>query len=663
MSRNDFSLFTVSFAAALAIFFGLTNEPWVNLGLLLVFCAVLLTMLAHMGAWPYWQKAAHVGLVFALAFGWAQFTTWAQQRGTGQLHIGANEQEISGTIIWSEPRGRGSQIDISLKDATGRAFALRLYGKRDMAARLKPGCTAQLGVNLAPLAKPSVIGGYDPRFSAWFNGRRGQGFVRRIAAVECAGQVNLKHRVARLRLQLAAHYRGLMSPETGPVAAALVTGVRGAIEKPVRDAFRHSGLAHMLAISGLHMALFAGSVYALLRYGAALWPWLVLRFDVRKPSAVLALLAATAYLTISGGSFATQRAFIMLAIFFLALLLDRPAITMRNVLWAALLVLILQPYAIMQVGFQMSFAAVMALVGGYEAWQRRDRFYVRLADMTPKRRMASYGWRYASALFFTSLIAGTVTGLIAIMHFYRIGTFGLPANLLAMPLFGTLIMPMAPLSLLAYPFGMDAPFIALMDVGIWAIIGMAQWLTAFDGAVRHFGASPGWFLPVMGGGFVFVTLSHGRRRLLGVIPILIGLAFIGRAETPLAHFIGRDLIIVTDSAGALHVMRNRGRDYEAGRVFVYHGQPLSPDLDCAKGCGVLGHDRRIVAYLASPRRLDVACRNSDVVILPFATATSACAALLIDETQLQRDAPMQIIVDGRDLRIKKAANGRLWHQE
>ena len=98
MSRNDFSLFTVSFAAALAIFFGLTHEPWVNLGLLLVFCAVLLTMLAHMGAWPYRQKAAHVGLVFALAFGWAQFTTWAQQRGTGQLHIGANEHEISGTI-------------------------------------------------------------------------------------------------------------------------------------------------------------------------------------------------------------------------------------------------------------------------------------------------------------------------------------------------------------------------------------------------------------------------------------------------------------------------------------------------------------------------------------------------------------------------------------
>ncbi len=662
MSRNDFSLFTVSFAAALAVFFGLAHEPWVNLGLLLVFWALLLTMLAHIGAWPYVQKAAHVGLIFALAFSWAQFTTWAQQRGTGQATIGTNTQEINGTIAWSEPRARGSQIDISLTDATGRAFALRLYGKRDMAAKLKPGCTARLAVTLEPLAKPSVIGGYDPRFSAWFDGRRGQGFVRRVTAVDCAGPVNLKYRVARLRLQLAAHYRALMSPKTGPVAAALVTGVRGAIEKPVRDAFRQSGLAHMLAISGLHMALFAGSVYALLRYGAALWPWLVLRYDVRKPSAVLALFAATAYLIVSGGSFATQRAYIMLAIFFLAILLDRPAITIRNVLWAALLVLILQPYAIMQVGFQMSFAAVMALVGGYEVWQRRDRFYVRLADMTPKRRMASYVWRYASALFFTSLIAGAVTGLVAIMHFYRIGTFGLPANLLAMPIFGTLIMPMAPLSLLAYPLGLDAPFIALMDFGIWAIIGMAQWLTAFDGAVRHFGASPDWLLPVMGGGFVFLVLSHGRWRLLGVLPILIGLAFIGRAETPLVHFIGRDLIIVNDSSGALHVMRNRGRNYEVGRVFDYHGQPVSPTLDCAKGCGVLGYDRRIVAYLASPRRLDVACRNSDVVILPFVTATSPCAALLIDETQLQRDVPMQIIVDGRDLRIEKAANGRLWQK-
>ena len=662
MSRTDFSLFVVSFAASLAVFFGLAKEPWENIGLLLTFIALLGLMGAFLVCGPRGCKVSILALIFALGFSWAQFSTLAQHRGTGTPQFETGDQSVIGEVIWGEPRPRGSLIDLRVKDVKGRSFDVRLYGKGDLASRLRPGCVAQIRISLTPLPKPSVIGGYDPRFSAWFNGRRGRGFVRAIETIDCSHRVSLKNRIARLRLRLATHYRVTMSPEAGPVAAALVTGVRGAIEKPVREAFRQSGLAHMLAISGLHMALFAGSIYALLRYGAALWPRLVLRFDVRKPSAILALLAATGYLTISGASFATQRAYIMLAIFFLAILLDRPAITMRNVLWAALLVLVMQPYAIAQVGFQMSFAAVMALVGGYEIWQKRDRFYIRLADMTPRQRAIGYISRYASALFVTSLIAGTVTGLIAILHFYRIGAFGLPANLLAMPIFGTLIMPMAPLSVLAAPMGLDAPFLAIMDFGILLVVDLAQWLTSFEGAVRYFGASPEWVLPVIGAGFLYTILTHGRWRYLGAIPIFIGLLFIGRVEEPLAHFIGRDLIIVNDNESALHIMRNRGRDYEAGRILDYHGGRRASPMDCDTGCGVLGHDRRIVAYLTSPRRLSIACRNSAVVILPFATAKYPCMALLIDETVLERGQPMQIVVDGRHLRIEKAAQGRLWEQ-
>lgn len=664
MSRADFSLFVVSFAAALALFFGLAQEPWENTGLLLVFIALLGVVGAFLAGGSCSRKVAILALVFALGFAWAQVITLAQHRGTGTPQFETGEQSIFGKVMWGEPRPHGSLIDLRVKDTNAHAFDVRLYGKHNLVSRLRPGCMTQIKVSLSPLSKPSVIGGYDPRFNAWFQGRRGQGFVRQIETIDCSQHISLVNRIASLRLRLAEYYRLNMSPETGPVGAALVTGVRGAIEKPVRDAFRHSGLAHMLAISGLHMALFAGSVYALLRYGAALWPWLVLRYDVRKPSAVLALLAATGYLTISGASFATQRAYIMLAIFFLAILLDRPAISMRNVLWAALLVLLLllQPYAIAQVGFQMSFAAVMALVSGYEIWQKRSRFHIRIADMTPRQRALSYAGHYASALFFTSLIAGSVTGFIAILHFYRIGTFGLPANLLAMPIFGTLIMPMAPLSLLAAPLGMDAPFLAIMDFGIWLVVALAQWLTAFTGAVHYFGASPDWVLPLSGMGFIFALLTHGRWRYLGVVPILIGLLFIGRAEEPLAHFIGRDLIIVNDNSGVLRIIRNRGRDYEARRIFDYHGRQGALPSDCSQGCGVLGHNRRIVAYLTSPHRLTIACRNSAVVILPFASARFPCNALLVDERTLQKSKPMQIVVEGRDLRIKKAAQGRLWEK-
>lgn len=224
MSRNDFSLFTVSFAAALAVFFGFAQEPWENIGLLLIFMAILAHMLAHMGARPQVQKLAHIALVFAVGFAWAQFVTLAQHRGTGAPVFERGDRLISGEIIWGELRARGSLIDMTVYAPDGPNYGVRLYGKRDLMSRLRPGCHAQLIAALSPLQKPVVIGGYDPRFTAWFDGRRGQGFVRSVEAIDCSARLSLKHRISRLRLRLAAHYRAVMSPQTGPVAAALITG-------------------------------------------------------------------------------------------------------------------------------------------------------------------------------------------------------------------------------------------------------------------------------------------------------------------------------------------------------------------------------------------------------------------------------------------------------
>lgn len=383
---------------------------------------------------------------------------------------------------------------------------------------------------------------------------------------------------------------------------------------------------------------------------------------MRKPAALIALLAATCYLVISGAGIATQRAYIMLAIFFLAVLLDRPAITMHNVLWAALIVLLLQPQAIVQVGFQMSFAAVMALVATYEAWRRHDRLYLRLADMTPTRRGLRLVWRYASALTPTSLIAGGVTGFIALTQFYQIGTFGLPANLLAMPIFGTLIMPMAPLSLALLPTGFDIGALAVMQVGIHAVLAAATWITDFDGALWRAGASPDWVLPLAASGFMWLCLGHGRLRVVGALPILVSLFFVGEGNRPVAHLVGRDAIVVQEEGRGLKLMRRNGHSYELGVMARYHGQDpdnLDRGLACAKGCGVRSKDFMVVAYLTHPRRLSVACSSGDLVILPFHTARYPCKALLLDEPTLQRGVPLQIVSDGRSLSVKRAARTRL----
>jgi competence protein ComEC len=132
-----------------------------------------------------------------------------------------------------------------------------------------------------------------------------------------------------------------------------------------RKAMRDSGLAHILAISGMHMVIMAGTWFWLVR-GA--WRcfrrW---RFDTRSAwAAVAALFGAAFYLALSGGAVPTIRAWIMMSIMLLAILLDRPAISMRNVALAALIILAWTPEILFSPSFQMSFAAVVGLIAVYE---------------------------------------------------------------------------------------------------------------------------------------------------------------------------------------------------------------------------------------------------------------------------------------------------------
>lgn len=397
-------------------------------------------------------------LLIAVFFGfiYAHGFTLLQVRAFAPLPVvmhkaGSGPAEFQGLIVWAEPRPNGGLADLAIDDAEGRRLTLRLYTSHARMARLQPGCMATLSASVRPLDGPLVRRGYDPRFSGFFNARGGQGFIREIKEIDCAPDLSTAEKwrmgLANFRLQLAARLRQAMPSSQGSVAAALVTGVRGAIPKSTRDLFRDSGLAHMLAISGLHMALFAGSVYALLRLLGACFPYFVQAHNVRKMAALASLPAAFAYLQISGASFPTQRAFIMLSLFFIAILLGRPALTMRNVALAALLVLLLAPHALMQAGFQMSFAAVFAMVALYERGGARFLFAtpeqhgrIRRRDGTVAYIVSRLG-RYFIALFVSSLIAGGVTGFLALYHFHQVAAYGLIANMVAMPIFGVIIMP------------------------------------------------------------------------------------------------------------------------------------------------------------------------------------------------------------------------------
>ena len=198
----------------------------------------------------------------------------------------------------------------------------------------------------------------------------------------------------------------------------------------MEEALRRSGLAHILAISGLHMALVAGAVFWSVRAVLALFPAIALSRPIRKWAAVAALISGAFYLVLSGAGIATQRAFIMIAIVFIAIIAERPAVTLRSVALAAIVVMAVAPETVVGPSFQMSFAAVVALVATYEWHVKRDRHVARSDGFS--RSAMRVVMLYFGGLLMTSLIAGLATAPFAAFHFNRVAPLGLVANLAAM---------------------------------------------------------------------------------------------------------------------------------------------------------------------------------------------------------------------------------------
>ena len=242
---------------------------------------------------------------------------------------------------------------------------------------------------------------------------------------------------------------------------------------------RRTGIYHIISISGLHMALVAGTIMGLLRGAFALFPDFSSRRPVKKYAAVAALVSIAAYLVISGIVVAAERSFIMLAVMLVAVLFDRAALTMRNLAISAIAVILVSPHEVVGPSFQMSFAATAALVGAYAGWAdyRADRV------RTPPAKRSFVGFLSRKFLLamgglaMTSIIAGGATLLFAIWHFQRVSPLSLLANLTVMPIVSLVVMPFAVLSALAMPFGADGPFLYVMGKGLTAMIAISAWIS------------------------------------------------------------------------------------------------------------------------------------------------------------------------------------------
>ncbi|MGA1613674.1 MAG: ComEC/Rec2 family competence protein [Lutimaribacter sp.] len=384
-----------------------------------------------------------------------------------------------------------------------RRVRVSLHGPQGFVA-LAPGQRVMMNAHLAAPAGPVEPGGFDFRRHAWFLGIGAVGYTRTPVVLAVAGREGVW--LGQLRHRLSQRVQARIPGDAGGFAAAILTGDRSAVAQPRLEALRDSNLAHLLAISGLHMGLLAGFVFATIRGGLALCPPLALRLPARKIAAVFAMAAGAFYLALSGGNVATERAFSMVAVMLCAVLLDRRALSLRSVAVAALVVLALRPEALAGPGFQMSFAATTALVVVF-GWLSQHR---------PNSGWMAQKWlRLALGVLVSSGIAGLATAPLGAAHFNQIAHYGLLANLAAVPLMGALIMPAAVIGICLMPFGLDGVPLWVMGQGLAWVLFVADTVAAWPGATSGVPTPPPAVLPMMALGALWAVLWRGRWAVLG----------------------------------------------------------------------------------------------------------------------------------------------------
>lgn len=384
--------------------------------------------------------------------------------------------EIEGDITLLEPRGgrmRMTVAPIRIAGLEDRAFDWKVRLSLPGGDELSVGDHIVATARLFPLRAASVPG--DPDFSRglYLDGIGATGFVfghkySVTKKAETGMMQPVSDRIEGLRLTImTAIDLSLTGAEAG-ISKALIVGERGDVSAEIADDLRKSGLAHLLAISGLHMGLLSGTVFFFLRFGLAAIPAIALRFPIKKWAAIGAMVSAVIYLGLSGASVPTQRAFITLTIVWAALLLDRRAISLRLVAIAALVVLILRPDAVLGPSFQLSFAAVSVLVAFYDGPGRR------WFEASGDRSWAFRLWLFFAGLVMTGLLVTAVTAPIIGFHFGRISMIGIVSNLIAIPVMAFWVMPLIVATLVLMPFGAGALPLWLMKPGLTLLIETAS---------------------------------------------------------------------------------------------------------------------------------------------------------------------------------------------
>lgn len=669
-----FPWYVTAFAAGITGYFAATEEPSLAVGGMLAALALglgLAVKRAPLASRFLCMLLAAAALGFAAAK-WRADTIAGPVilRETGAVAVSGRIESVD---ILSPTRAR-LLLEPS-RIANGRIASpprLRLTVRGEGAvSSLKPGSWITMRALLRPPPEPVMPHGYDFARWAYFQGIGGVGFALSApkpmeAPREATLLETITTAVESWRLTLTAHIRKTVSGPEGNIAAALITGERGAIGEEDEAAYRDSGLAHVLSISGLHMALAGLGIFWVIRALLAFSPKLALTKPIKKWAAAAAIASAGFYLVVSGGGAPAVRSFLMLSAMLLGVIADRPLLSMRGVAMAALAILAFYPEEIVNPGFQMSFAAVIGLVALAEWSASRPRH-----EDVPFFGIPRKVHRYVLGIATASLVATIATSPLAIYHFDRAGSYALLGNLLAEPVVAFVIMPAAAFSMLLMPFGLDGAPLFIMGWGIARMTEIAHFVAALPGASLLLRAWPDAAILAIVFGGLWIALWRRSWRWLGLVPVALGLWFIVTANPP-DILIGRDgtIAAIRQADGRLAILGNKPDDYTAAQWLLRDGdkrrvQEARKAANCDfSGCAARLADGRLAVLALRKSGLSEDCSRAAILIGAISVPKSCEGPLtVIDRVDIAKGGAMAVtLADDKPIieTVAETRRNRIW---
>ena len=624
----------VAFGCGSGVYFGLLYEP--SLLLLAVITGVGSLAVLVLRKWG----RAPVASALALLFAFAAAGTLAAKVQTLNLR-GPIAPALAGVPV------EGWVVDVASSGASGpRLLVAPVYigGLPDWRTPkrirvtvkddgvISPGTPVRFTALLNPPPSPASPGAFDFARSAYFTGVGGVGLAlkppRIVDLPPPPWRLGLQLAINRMRWRLTQTIIDAMGQPAGGIAAAMITGHDYSIAQGDTNDMRNAGISHILSISGVHMAIVGGFVFFAARLLIAGWPWLAVRINGKKWAALAGLGATLLYLVVSGWPPPAQRAAVTASVAFGAILLDRRAISLRGLGLSALIVLLLQPEAVTEPGFQMSYAATAALVALAEVWPRAQRPIN--TPLALRLLQTAKDWFVVGIA--VGVAAGAATAPFAIQHFNRVSVYGLGANLLLEPLSTFVIMPALALGAVAQLFGAGRPLLAMAGWGIERMQALAHMAASAPGAIRTVASAPNIALPVAFIGILWLCLWRGPLRWLG-LPLALAVVIWPRASTP-AIWVASNGANAAVYAGDRPVLLRPGTGLFAAQLWMrrygFELPAVDPDHDDLFDC-----DRRSCAPRAgAPVRLalwagtrpprdeafDRLCGSAEVLIVRSALA-------------------------------------------